>query len=852
MNEPPVRTYPFQSIEEKWQRLWREAGAFRAERRPDRPKFYCFEYPPYPNGKLHIGHVRNYSIGDATARFRRLRGYDVLYTQGFDAFGLPNDLAAREQGCHPADLTDACIAKIRDQFDRFGLSYDRDRLVAYHHESYYRWTQWLFLQFLEAGLAYRADALVNWCDHCRTTLADDQVELGACWRCHQPTRLRRMAQWFVRTTAFSDALLDELDRLPDWPEKIKKIQRHWIGKSEGVDLRFALEGIAGLALTVFTSHPELVYGMRFLVLALDHPLLAALAGFGLLSRRESEDLESLRAEALAARGSVHRGKKGRQPVAGLLLSVRARHPLTGEGMPVAVANYVEAGFATGAVGGVAAHDERDGELAALLGLPSRRVLAPPSASPPWPEGPAFTWDDGWRLIRSGALDGTSVAEAPAAVAAALEAAEAGGAVTRYRLRDWLISRQRYWGPPIPVVHCPVCGTIPVPEEELPVRLPRDVDLTVEGNPLEYHAGFVAASCPRCHRVARRETDTMDTFMNCLWFFFRYAAGGEAAHPIADPEVSCWLPADVAIGGIEHATTTYFQDRFLTRALASMGLIDFTEPFTRLVAHEMVVRDGRKMGKSFGNTVDPDELIARYGADALRTAILFVASPDKRLEWSDAGLRSCHGFLADLWQLIHILAAPDAPSDSEPAVVSSPAEEHSLRLELHRTLVQVTEDYERYQFNLVIHALIGSVRRLDKFVAAAPLDPARRTVAREVASCLLRMLAPIAPHVCEELWSVLGEEGMIMHAAWPEPDRALLATAGRRLLVQLDGVHQGMMEVHPHAEPEEVWRQGVAWLHASRGNGSPELPEIQDWLYVQGQRSDVLNLLTAPRVKPAGE
>jgi leucyl-tRNA synthetase len=849
MNEPLPPTYPFQSIEEKWQRRWLTTGAFKTVRRDGRPQFYCLAFPPYPNAKLHIGHIRSYSIADATARFRRLRGYDVLATQGYDAFGLPNDLSAREHGCHPADWTDACIAKISDQFDRVGLSYDRERIAAYHEESYYRFTQWLFLEFLKAGLAYHADGLVNWCDHCLTTLADEQVELGTCWRCHQPTRLRRLAQWFVRTTAFSADLLAELDRLPEWPEKVKKIQRHWIGKSEGVDLRFALEGIPGFTVTAFTRHPELVYGIRFLALALDHPLPAALAGFGLLSPQESAELERLRAEAQASRGNLARGKKGRQPVSGMLLAVRARHPLTGEMLPVALANYVDAGYAGGAVVGVPAHDEKDGELAARLGLPAQRVLAPDGAEPPWPEAPVFTWDGSWRLVRSGPLDGTTVAEAPRAVIAALEAAGAGGAATHYRLRDWLISRQRYWGPPIPVVHCPICGIVPVPEEELPVLLPRDVDLTVEGNPLEFHAGFVTATCPRCRRVARRETDTMDTFMNCLGFAFRNAAVPASANPFTDPEAAAWMPADIAICGIEAATTTLFQHRLLCRALERMGHLrrSFPEPFRQILAHELVVRDGRKMSKSLGNAVDPDELIARYGADALRTAILFIASPDRRMEWSEAGIRTCHAFLADLWRLVHALAAPADPTlpeaDGETSALDG--DERSLRLELHRTLVEVTEHYERYQLNLVVHALIASERRLERFVAAGPADPARRAAARAAASCLLRMLAPLAPHLSEELWNVLGEEGLILDATWPEPDRALLATAARPLVVQLDGVHQGMLETPPHEAPEEVCRRGKAWLLASRGDRAG-LPQIRDWLYVEGQRSDVLNLLTAPR------
>jgi leucyl-tRNA synthetase len=767
-----LTTYPFEEIENVWQRKWEEAGVFHAGRRGGKEKYFVFELPPFPNGTLHLGHVRNYAIGDATARFRRMLGYNVLYTTGFDAFGLPNDIAAREKGCHPEDWTNQCVSAIQTQFTRLGLSHDRRRIIAYHAEKFYRWTQYLFLQLLREGLAYRGQALVNWCGRCLTTLADDQLDAGKCWRCETPTERRVMTQWFVRETVFADALLQGMQCLPGWPSNVKQIQAHWIGKTEGAEVRFALAGTPQLGVTAFTTRLETIAGARFVAVSLGHPVLDALKLCGLLGTRVVEDLEALPHRGLPFPATRDTGGGWRGEVEGVRLGADVVHPLTGEPLPLVVASYVDPTFGTGAVMGVPAHDARDHELALKLGLGSSCVLSPPGLESPVAAS-ELAWDDSWVLVRSGRFSGLTVPVAREAILRALADMGAGKIAAARRLRDWLVSRQRYWGPPIPVVYCAACGVVPVPETDLPVRLPRDVDLDRPGNPLEYHRGFVAAPCPGCGRAGRRETDTLDTFFNGLWPFLWYSMGLQEGSPFTDPEVEYWMPVDVAIGGVEHATTVYFHDRCFVKAIKSMGYVDYDEPFRSLLAIEMVLRDGRKMSKHLGNAVDPDDLIRRYGADALRLGILSAASPRKAFNWSEEPVKAAHKFLAALWHFLAVRAEElrrHPPGEGAWMALSDPLRRRLARW--HDTAVRkVTLNMKNHSFHLAslnLMVLFSFLERFEREVvkrrgALGDQDWAALAVGT---GSLLRMLAPLTPHIAEELWCRLGGSGVLARASWP--------------------------------------------------------------------------------------
>ena len=818
-------TYPFAEIEPLWEERWEAADLFRAGAHPDRPSWYGYEYPPYPNGSLHIGHARNYTLGDVCARFHRMRGFDVLYTQGFDSFGLPNEIAAREEGCHPREVTERSIATISDQFRRLGLSYDRSHFIAYHDPHYYVQTQRIFLALLEADLAYRARAAANWCPTCSTTLADDQALEGNCWRCGRPVETRVLDQWFLRTTRYAQALLDGLDTVRDWPDHALARQRAWIGRTPGVDVRLEIAERPGRELVAFTTQPELIYAMNFLTLALEHPFLLELEAEGALAQGVLDEVEDMRRQLRFRARSALRGAP-RPPTRTVALGLHVVHPLTGERLPLLAGNYVEISFATGAVLGAPAHDHKDGEVARQAGIGERVTLRPPDGET---TRDLVAYEEDWRLVDAGELTGATVAESRSRVAEALARVDGGGAAVRFRLRDWLVSRQRFWGVPIPIVHCADCGAVPVPDEELPIELPDEVDLEVAGNPLEACTAFVEAPCPRCAEPARRETDTMDTFVNTTWFPWRHCIPADRPFDLHCAEVEERMPADVTIGGVDVLEGAFFHERFLAQAMHELGWIDYTEPVRRALTHEMVIRNGQKMSKSLGNTVDLDDVIERFGADSLRTAIVFMAPWQRRVDWQESKLVDCHRFLAAVFDLAERFA-------SSLETHREPRERTDVLGAIHRETAAITESFEGYRMHVAVHGLM----RLRRTVERAAEEGARPD-AVEGLSRLVRMLSPLAPHLAEELWRRLGGEGFVSVAAWPEVDAALAAEERRTLLVQVDGKKVGAIEVSPDADEAEL--EALA-----RPIAEPTLQgvEVLRTIYAQRRKTDWINFVTKAR------
>ena len=777
-----MHRYDPQAVEAKWQQRWEAAPPWRASDDPGdpRPRYYCLVMFPYPSGRLHMGHVRNYAIGDAIARYKRMQGFNVLHPIGWDAFGLPAENAAIQHGKPPAVWTHENIAYMRRQLRRLGLSYDWSREITTCKPEYYRWEQWLFLRMLEKGLAYRAEAEVNWCEHCHTVLANEQVVEGCCWRCDTPVARRKLAQWFFRITAYAEELLRDLDRLSGWPRKVVEMQRQWIGRSEGAQVRFPLAGRDG-ALEVFTTRPDTLFGVTFLAVAPDHPLALEAAERDAAVRAIVEEHR---------RAPVREADLATMEKKGAPLGIEAEHPLTGARVPVWVANYVLSGYGSGAVMAVPAHDARDFAFAKRYGLAVRPVVLPADGAWNFDEA---AYEEPGVLADSGPFTGLSSDEAKRRITKALADKGLGGPSVQYRLRDWLISRQRYWGAPIPVVHCEDCGIVPVPDEELPVVLPED--LTPEGgrSPLADHEPFVKTRCPRCGAPARRETDTFDTFVESSWYMHRYASP-HYDRGMADPEaVRRWLPVDQYIGGVEHAVLHLLYARFFHKVMRDLGVIPAEvgpEPFARLLTQGMVLKDGAKMSKSKGNVVDPDAIVARYGADVARLFILFAAPPEKDLEWSDRGVEGMHRFVQRVWRLVHEVArASDAQEDAEAAL--------ALKRRTARTIRRVTDAFERgFAFNVAIAALM----ELANGIAAAK-DAGRAR--REAVEALVRMLAPFAPHLACACGEVLGLAAPATESDWPEADPALLEEEQAVFVVQVNGRRRGEVRAPRDADAEAL-------------------------------------------------
>jgi leucyl-tRNA synthetase len=805
--------YDPQKIEVKWQKRWAEQRLFESDVDPARRKYYVLEMLPYPSGALHMGHVRNYAIGDALARFMWMKGYNVLHPIGWDAFGLPAENAAIKNQRHPAQWTISNINVMRAQLKRLGVSYDWRREIATCVPEYYRWNQWFFLKMLERGLAYRKKSRVNWCPECETVLANEQVVDGCCWR-HESTPVveRELEQWFLRTTAYAEQLLEDMKQLVRWPERVLTMQQNWIGKSIGTEVDFAVPEL-GEPVRVFTTRVDTIFGSTALFLAPGHPLVEKLIARSKSPERLRQEVERIRASAARARAEVSLEKQG------VDTGFRARNPYSGESVPVWVSNFVLMEYGTGAVMAVPAHDQRDFEFATAYGLPMRTVIVPREAVAPPSEGaagpPAQAFVEYGRLVDSGPSSGLTSEQAIERMTRAAEAEGFGKGTVQYRLKDWGISRQRYWGTPIPVVYCEACGIVPVPEKDLPVVLPLQVKLTGLGQaPLASVAEFVSTTCPRCGGPARRETDTMDTFVDSAWYFYRYTDPTISTAPIDRRTVEYWFPVDQYIGGIEHAILHLIYMRFFTKVMRDIGLVDFSEPVARLFTQGMVRKGGAAMSKSRGNVVDPTEMCAQYGADTVRTYVLFAAPPERDFDWSDAAIEGASRFLHKVYRLVARHAAGSAgvlESGLPPAEPSRPwtpaelsTEERRLLRKTHQTLQHVTEDLEgRWHFNTDVAMIMELLNELSELEAAVEAGRIRPQVFRNALEHLVLMLSLFAPHLADELWGGLGHAQPVIRVPWPGFDPALAAEQEIEMPVQVNGKLRGRIRVTAGTPEPEI-------------------------------------------------
>ena len=791
------------TIEAMWAERWAADPELHAAEPAGsgKPKYYVLEMLPYPSGKLHMGHVRNYAIGDALARYMWMRGYNVLHPMGWDAFGLPAENAAIKNNTPPREWTLNNIAAMKRQFNRLGMAFDWRTEVTTCLPEYYRWNQWFFIRMFERGLAYRKQSKVNWCPLCATVLANEQVVNGCCWRHEdQIVELRNLLQWFFRTTAYAQELLEGIDTLDGWPDKVRTMQRNWIGRSDGAELSFAvvaggrMEGDVGKAIlpesrvtvtgeqiTVFTTRLDTIYGATSLQLAPEHALVT---GWAKSDAALQLHVETMLEQQRAAREA---GDMAALDKHGAFTGHYARNPFTGELLPVWIANYILADYGTGAIMSVPAHDERDWEFAGKYGLPVRGVVEVPGAENTLPV--IADSEEGAVLVNSGPWSGLPCAEARAQLSAEAERGSFGKATVTYRLKDWGVSRQRYWGTPIPMLYCNSCGIVPVPDDQLPVLLPENVTITQQGgSPLAQVPEFVNAACPKCGGPARRETDTMDTFVDSSWYFYRYTSAHDSEAPFRKEAVAYWFPIDQYIGGVEHAILHLIYSRFWTRVMRDLGLIDFSEPVERQFSQGMVVKNGAKMSKSKGNVVSPDEMITRYGADATRMYSLFAAPPDRDMEWQEDGVAGVSRFLAKVYSFVHRHAphAAGAPNTFDAKNVT-PAEQDVLR-KLHQTIRKITEDFsDRWHFNTCIAAVMELMKNAlvpaeDAFATGA-ISPA---VTRHTLKSLTLLLAPFAPYLACDLWQTLGEPGGVLRAPWPAFDPELAKESEMELPVQING------------------------------------------------------------------
>lgn len=789
--------YNPQDIEKKWQKIWEEKDVFKASIDNYDRKFYDLVMFPYPSGTLHVGHVKNYVIGDVLARYKRMRGFNVMHPFGFDAFGLPAENAAIEKGnIHPEDWTMQNISIIRKQIKRLGISYDWDREVITCKEDYYKWTQWLFIQLYKNGLAYKKKAPVNWCPNCMTVLANEQVVNGKCERCGTMVEIRHLEQWYLKITDYAEKLLNDIEKLTGWPENVKTMQKNWIGKSTGAEVEFKIDG-NDKTLKVFTTRPDTLWGVTFMALAPESPLVEELT-----SPENHEKVEDfLRKVSLQDR--FKRAAEGTEKE-GVFTGNYAINPVNNEKIPIYVANYILYEYGTGAIMAVPAHDQRDYEFAVKYNLPIRVVinsLEDTSTEETLKE--AYTGEG--KLVNSGEFTGMENKEAIEKISSWLEINNIGKPVTQYKLRDWLISRQRYWGAPIPIIYCENCGTVPVPEEDLPVKLPRDVKFEPTGkSPLIDHPYFKEVKCPKCGSKATREVDTMDTFVDSSWYYLRYINAKLEEKPFEKKDVNKWLPVDQYIGGVEHAILHLLYSRFITKVLKDLGEIDFDEPFKNLFTQGMIYRNGAKMSKSKGNVVSPDEMIKKYGTDSLRTYILFMAPPERDAEWNDSGIEGAYRFLNKVWN--NYMRIIDKISSYE--LVNNynleEKQEKDLRRKLHQTIAKITNDIEgNFQFNTAVSSLMELLNDFSDYLNNMPETKWNKNLLREFSENFLLMLSPIAPHISEELWKILGKESLIVESDWPEIDKNALKAEEITLAVQVNGKLRSQITIDINMNKDEI-------------------------------------------------
>ena len=792
--------YNFTEIEKKWQDVWEKEDAFKTVEDYDKEKYYVLEMFPYPSGKLHMGHVRNYSIGDVIARFKRLKGYNVLHPMGWDSFGLPAENAAIKNDIHPAIWTDSNIAEMHRQLQGLGFSYDWDREVATCKEEYYKWMQWIFIQFYNKGLAYKKDNPVNWCPSCQTVLANEQVVDGCCERCHTPVTKKRLSQWYLKITDYADRLLKDLDKMPGWPEKVKLMQKNWIGRSTGAEVTFEIENFEK-KLQIYTTRPDTLFGVTYMVLAPEHPYVPELT-----NGTEYEAAVKAYQEECQHKSEIERTSLSKEKT-GVFTGCYGINPVNGKKVPIFISDYVMMDYGTGAIMAVPAHDQRDFEFAKKFDLDIIPVVDTQN-----PEidinnlTEAFVAEG--TMINSGKYTGMNNKEAIEEITKDLEADGLGKAQVNYKLRDWLISRQRYWGCPIPMVYCEECGWVPEKEENLPVKLPTDVEFTGKGDsPLKTSKTFGETTCPCCGKKAVREFDTMDTFVDSSWYFLRYCDARNSEKPFDKKKADYWMNVDQYIGGVEHAILHLLYARFFQMVMHDLGLVDAEEPFDNLLTQGMVIKDGAKMSKSLGNIVSPEEIQAKYGADTARLFILFAAPPEKELDWSDAGVEGSYRFLNRVYRLVqeYVNEIRGDFRGSETITIQN-AEDKALNFQLNATVKKVTEDAGgRFSFNTAISSIMELVNALYKYKQGEVNVP----LMNDAIEKLILILNPFVPHITEELWNNLGHEDRVYQQSWPEFDPAALELETVEIIVQVNGQLNDKMAFEKNAEKSAIEEAALA-------------------------------------------
>jgi len=769
-----------QEIERKWQKFWEENNIYHTPNESDKPKYYALSMFPYPSGRLHMGHVRNYTITDVIARFKKLKGFNVLHPMGWDSFGLPAENAAIQSGRNPADWTLSNIDYMRDQLKTLGLSYDWNREIATCKPDYYKWTQWLFLEFYKAGLAYKKEAGVNWCPGCATVLANEQVEEGLCWRCSDTVEKKKLSQWFLKITDYAEQLLQDLDKLQGWPEKVKLMQKNWIGKSYGTVLKFKVAELDNIEIPVFTTRPDTVFGVTYLAIAPEYPLIDQLI------TEENKDkvydyVENAKRMSEIDRASTEREKTG------IPLGTHVINPLNGQKVPLWTGDYVLVEYGTGAVMGVPAHDVRDFDFAKKYELPIVEVIKDPNKKEEAPLSEAYI--EPGIMVNSGEFTDLESEIGKQKITQWAEQNDVGYGQVQYRLRDWLISRQRYWGAPIPIIYCDECGIVPVPDDQLPVLLPEDVDFKVQGkSPIATSQTFVNTTCPKCNKPAKRETDTMDTFICSSWYYLRYIDPQNDQKVFNSNLVNHWMNVDQYVGGVEHAILHLLYSRFFVKVLRDRGLLNFDEPFENLLTQGMVLKDGAKMSKSKGNTVDPDEIFQNYGADTARLFILSDSPPERDLDWSDTGVEGCYKFLHRVWRLVKNTHENLIFNYQDLNPASLAKENSDLLRETHKAVKRITLDISNeFQFNTAVSKCREFVNYIYDYVNKKETysDEDKNVLSKAILT-LIKLMSPIVPHMAEEIWHELGGEGSIHLTNWPEYDDSLAISEEIPIIVQING------------------------------------------------------------------
>ncbi len=792
------RSYPFDKIEPKWQKFWRSKGLFKVDTANYKDKYYCLMMFPYPSAALHVGHGRNYIIGDVVARYKMMRGFNVLAPMGFDAFGLPAENAAIKGGIHPEESTLNNIKTMKRQLAQWGVEYDWDRIVISCLPDYYKWTQWIFTKLYEEGLAYKKKAFVNWCPSCKTVLANEQVINGACERCDSEVLQKDLEQWFFKITHYAERLLKDLEKLSNWPERVKAMQKNWIGRSEGVEIDFKIEGLSD-TLKCYTTRIDTIYGTTFIALAPEHPLVEKLIVGSQDEKNSLKSIQKMRAESKISRADAEVTKEG------VFTGRFVINSVNGEKVPIWVANYILMEYGTGAIMAVPAHDQRDFEFAKEYKLPIKVVIDDPKNPLDAKTMKEAHIGEGV-MVNSDKFNGMRSEDAIQRMADHFEKNSLGKRSVQYKLRDWLISRQRYWGAPIPIIYCAKCGTVAVPEEKLPVLLPKNVEFRPTGeSPLKFSDDFVNTKCPGCHGPAKRETDTMDTFVDSSWYYLRYITPRLKDKPFDTELVNRWLPVDQYIGGVEHAILHLLYSRFITKFLFDIKMTGFDEPFRNLFTQGMIIKDGAKMSKSKGNVVSPDKLIADYGADTVRLYTLFIGPPEKDAEWSDRGTEGSYRFLGRVWRLVEKVHSPQSTVHSERKLTK---EEERLRRKTHLTIKKVTEDIDGgFHFNTAISAIMELVNETYDFLTnderRTTNDATGKRALNEAVEAVVILLSPFVPHIAEELWQNLCKPNSIFKMKWPEYDRSAIVEDVVTMVVQVNGKLRSKVEVPSEIKEEDL-------------------------------------------------